>query len=61
MMEWLGSKGIWILAVLWFVCLGIFQSNTDDRNWRATLLFGAVTVFLTIAIMFLAVASDTWR
>lgn len=61
MMEWLGSRGIWILAVLWFICLGIFKSSMGDRDWRATVLFSAVTIFLLIAIMFLAVAGDTWR
>lgn len=61
MMEWLGSKGFWILAVLWFICFGIFRSSTDDRNWRATAFFGGVTVFLLLAIMFLAMGSDAWR
>lgn len=61
MMEWLGSKGFWILAVLWFICFGIFRSSTDDRNWRVTAFFGAVTVFLFLAIMFLAVAGNAWR
>ena len=61
MVEWLGSKGYWILVVLWFVSLGICKSSMDDRNWQATAFFGAVTISLFVAIMFLAVASDTWR
>lgn len=58
MMEWLGSKGFWIL--LWFICLGTCMSSMDDRNWRATVFFGAVTISLLVAIMFLA-AGNTWH
>ncbi|HEV2502718.1 MAG TPA: hypothetical protein VGV39_06565 [Mesorhizobium sp.] len=57
----LGSKGMWILITLWFAAFVFCKASLDDRNWRVTIFFGALTVFGFVAIVYLSAIGDTWR